>query len=239
MTEKMARTVAGARGVIAGSCYVAQWCCQHNDQVQVVWTGTPASNWRRPEHAKRELIVAWAQSRPAHYVREFALVARVMEKVAAFRGPVRLRLYGWHEGDTSPYLAQLRNAGVEVELVGPLSYRRFIRSLGEVAVGLSPVCPETAFNRGKSFGKILAYLDAKVPVIASDEVDHSAFFDSRSGVVSNDEDVWVASILDLLENPQRREEMSNAAFEAFERTLTTKAAARQVDEFLRSVVRGS
>ncbi|MEY8842268.1 hypothetical protein AB9K41_24835, partial [Cribrihabitans sp. XS_ASV171] len=59
-----------------------------------------------------------------------------------------------------------------MELKPFMSYDEFLASLRDVAVGLSPVHPDSDFSKGKSFGKILAYLDAKVPVICSEAVDH-------------------------------------------------------------------
>jgi hypothetical protein len=236
ISKRIESTVSGALGVIAGSRYIAEWCKNYSDNVSIIWTGAPITKWDRPKHNNRAPIVTWAQSRPAHYTREFAWVTRVMKEVAAARTGVRLRLYGWHDGDTSPHLKELEEHGVEVELYRPLSYSKFVHSLGEVSVGLSPICIDTEFNRGKSFGKILAYLDAKVPVLASDEADHSLFFDNSTGIVSNDERIWVEEILSLLSDHKRRNEMSENAFIKFSDLLSLEAAARKVDMFIRKLL---
>ena len=101
-----------------------------------------------------------------------------------------------------------------------------------MALGLAPLCPESPFSRGKSFGKVLAYLDARVPVIASDAGEHRAFFTERTGVVSNDRDHWVSAACHLLSDGERRGEMAGAAFEAYRRQLSISAAARRLDRIL-------
>lgn len=226
VSARMEATVAQARGVIAGSRYIADWARALNPEVEIVWTGTPVTPGPRPDHRDRPPLVAWAQSRPVRYQREFALVSRVMTAVAARRPGIRLRLYGWHRTDSSEHLDRMERAGVAVERVEPMPYDVFVRSLYDVAVGLAPVCIESPFSRGKSFGKILAYLDAKVPVVASDEVDHPVFFDAGSGVMTNDEAIWAAEIDRLLDDPERRNQMADRAFGAFRERLSLEAATR-------------
>lgn len=233
LTDRIARTCRGARAVIAGSRFIADWCGQSCDRVEVVWTGTPVAPGPRPLHADRAPIVTWAQSSPVRYPLEFDFVTRVVAAAAATRPGLRLRLYGWGPDSGSPHPDRLRAAGVQVETRPPMSYDAFLASLREVAVGLSPICTEDAFSRGKSFGKILGYLDAKVPVIASDEADHAAFFCPETGVIDNDPDVWVRAIGDLLDDPARRQAMADAAFADFETRLSTQAAVTAVDRILR------
>jgi hypothetical protein len=228
--EALARA---ARGVMAGSRFVADWYARFNPMVETVWTGGPVRPGDRLPHAARTSIVTWAQSTPLGYAREFDFVESVALQVRQRRGALRLRLYGWREAADHPRLAPLRKGGVELELLAPMPYDRFVASLEDCAVGLSPIMPVSAFSRGKSFGKILAYLDAKVPVICSDEVDHAAFFNPASGVVSNDPDVWIDSICALLDDTGRREAMADAAFAAYRAQLSTEAAADKVGDFLR------
>jgi len=221
-----------ARGVMAGSSYIADWYARFNPQVATIWTGGPIRSGSRPRHCTRPTIVTWAQSEPMRYPREFDFVEAVALRVRERRGQMRLRLYGWREAFDHPRLTSLREGGVELELMRPIKYRDFVASLEDCAIGLSPVMVENKFSRGKSFGKILAYLDAKVPVICSDQVDHGAFFKAGSGVVSNDPLVWVNEIDHLLDNPERRDATADAAFSSYCADLSTEAAAEKVSAFL-------
>lgn len=104
----------------------------------------------------------------------------------------------------------------------------YLRALDDVALGLAPLCPETPFSRGKSFGKVLAYLDRHVPVIASAAGEHEMLFGPESGVVSNDPDIWCARAAELLTAPPARQAMAEAGFSLFQSRLSTQAAAHRM-----------
>lgn len=224
-----------ARGVIGGSRFIRDWAAERNPNTTVIWTGTPVSPSRPPPQAGRKRVVTWAQAAPLGYVAEFALVHRIMRDVAQRSSPFIFRLYGWDAAPSHPYVDDLRSLGIEVEILPFMPYSDFLRSLRDVSVGLSPIVP-VDFSRGKSFGKILAYLDAGVPVVCSDEADHSLFFTRESGVVTNDHEVWVDAICGLLADPARRQAMVDAAHERFVTELSIEAAARRVDAFLRPLL---
>ena len=233
LTSVMEAAAGGATGVICGSRFIRDWARQFNRNTEVVWTGTPISHGPWPAHADRRKIVTWAQSNPLAYPKEFVFITRLLVSARAQVGPFALRLYGWHAPHDHPSLAPFRDAEIELELRGTLPYDDFVMSLREVAVGLSPVMVQSEFSRGKSFGKVLAYLDAKVPVICSDEADHSEFFDAATGIVSNDFSVWKAGLQMLLTDHTRRQAMADAAHAEFCQRLSTRVAAERVDAFLR------
>jgi glycosyltransferase involved in cell wall biosynthesis len=103
-------------------------------------------------------------------------------------------------------------------------------------VGLSPICTGSPFSRGKSFGKVLAYLDRGVPVVASDEADHALFFTRDTGILSNDPTVWADEIVRLLADPGARQAMADAGARALRERLSVEAAARHVDRALRMLL---
>lgn len=236
LTDRMMRTCAGARGVMAGSRHVAEWCAQWTPNVDVVWTGTELSDGPRPAHADRAPIVTWAQADPHGYPNEFAFVREVLLAARLRLPELTLRLYGWKPGADETMLAPLRAADITVETKPPLSYDDFLLSLCEVAVGLSPISVQSPYSRGKSFGKILTYLDANVPVIASDEGDHSLFFDDASGVISNDPAVWADALVRLLSDPQARDAMAESAARKMEGQLSLSAAIDKVEASLRKAL---
>lgn len=238
LTNVLQRMAGATKGVICGSRYIQNWALEYNPHSIVIWTGTPVSPGPWPDHSERQPIVAWAQSSALGYREEFEFVCNVMKAVTALRGPTGLRLYGWDADVDHPSLQRLREAGVQVETVPFIPYAEFLVSLRGVAVGLSPIWPQ-GFSLGKSFGKILGYLDAKVPVICSDAADHELFFTASSGVVSNDMQVWVDAICDLLDNPAKRSEMSDTAHRAFVDKLSTGQAVRSTHEFLASLVQNA
>ncbi len=224
-------------GVIAGSRYIADWAlAQGARRADVIWTGTPVSDRPRPSQVRRPPVVAWAQTRPMTYTREADLVAKVMGLVARRRSGTVLRLYDWRPGDDPSFADRFRALGLGVDWRPAQPYGAFLASFDDVAVGLAPLCPATPFSRGKSFGKVLAYLDRQVPVVASAACEHPEFFTARTGVMSDDPGIWADEIINLLDNATARQQMADAAFAAFSARLSREAAASRVLAVLSDVM---
>ena len=237
LAQPVRSAMSEVSAVIAGSEYVADWCRNAGAPfVHVVWTGTPPSRNPAPPQSTRPPVVAWAQTRPMTYTREAELVRSVMNKLAACRPDVTLRLYDRQPDDDPGFAETFRGNGYEVQWRRTESYSNFLLSLNDVAVGLAPLSFDSPFSRGKSFGKVLAYLDRGVPVIASDAADHSRLFTPDSAVITNNSDLWVISLDELLGSSEKRESMARAAGQLFTQQLTTQAAATQVDSVLRRVL---
>lgn len=235
-TDVITRTCQTAAGVIAGSRYIRDWCRQHSSKVKVVWTGTPVTGGARPDHQTRAPIVSWAQSSPLGYPMELAFITELDARLRAKGLDYILRLYGVNTPAERESLRARFGAGAKLELLPLMRYDAFLTSLQEVAIGLSPIIPQSVFSRGKSFGKILGYLDAGVPVIASDEADHALFFTAGTGIVSNEIAIWEEAIARLLADPSARNDMARQATSAMQERLSTQAAAAQVDHFLKSLL---
>jgi hypothetical protein len=227
---------AGAVGMIAGSRYIADWGARWQPNVEVIWTGTPRVMKTCSPPSTRAPLVTWAQSDPIAYWREREFVADVLLRVLERRDSVMLRLYGWREDFERSALGRLNDPRIHLQLQAQLPYDRFVASLSDAAVGLSPIIPESLFSRGKSFGKILAYLEARVPVICSDEADHALAFEDGGAIVSNDPDFWADRIVSLLGNPAERDQLADKADEVFNEKLSLEVSARRTAEFLERTI---
>jgi hypothetical protein len=237
LADPVRAAMSDVSAVIAGSRYVGAWCREAGArEVHVVWTGAPVSKAPRRPHTARPPVVAWAQTRPGTYTREAAMVRRVMAALAERHPGITLRLYDRQAGDDPGFATAFGASGLTVEWLKTCSYNDYLGSFDDVSLGLAPLCPETPFSRGKSFGKVLGYLDRMVPVLASDACEHGRFFTPATGIVSNDEAVWVEAAARLLSDAAARQAMADAGFEAFTRDLSLEAAARQVADVLASVV---
>ncbi len=234
LEEPVRAAMPEVAAVIAGSAYVANWCRRAGAaQAHVVWTGSAVSQRRRMPQSMRPPVVAWAQTAPETYMAEADLVLDVMWELSRCLPEVRLRLYDWTPDSAPSFLDRFTQAGIQTEWCERLQYSDYLESLDDVAVGLAPLCPDAPFVRGKSFGKVLGYLDRHVPIIASDACEYGAFFTPQSAVVSNDRGVWVAELQRLLTDAERRQDMADAAFSDFSAQLSLEEVARQVDELLR------
>ena len=228
LAQPVERAMPDVACVVAGSRYVAEWCSARGAETEVVWTGSPVSGAPAPAQSGRPPVVAWAQSSPESYAGEAAWVIEVMRRVSARHPAVRLRLYDRRESGSDAFLARFREAGIAVEWYPSARYRDYLASFGDVRVGLAPIAAGNPFSRGKSFGKILAYLDRRVPVAASDTAEYAAFFDRASGVVSDDPGVWVEEILRLLSDAGARQAMADAAHVRFRTRLSVEESARRL-----------
>lgn len=234
LTPVLESVASYAAAVMAGNCYLRDWALQFNSNVSVVWTGTPLTAAPRPSHRQRAPIITWAQSGPLGYPDELAFCRDIILGVVSRIGPVDFRLYDCEGKENHPVLKDLEAAGVRLQLLPFMKYDQFLASLQQASIGLSPLAGRN-FSLGKSFGKILGYIDARVPVICSDSADHGLFFTSQSGVVSNDPDVWVDAICCLLADPDARDRMAASAYDLALSRLSTEAATRQVHEILSQV----
>jgi hypothetical protein len=242
--EQVEACCRGSLGVIAGSHYVADWCRQFQPRTEVIWTGSPIPAVRaQPRPKSRRPILTWANSDPAQYPREAELVRAVVERLAD-KEKFEFWLFGHRRGADNAFTQGFTSLPIPVKLFEYMPYERFLDSLREVAVGLSPQLRSTEYNLGKSFGKVLAYLTSEVAVVASDAADMPKFFRSgETGMLVKegstfDETVdrWVESTLPLLRDPARRQAMAEAAYDDFVRDLSTKSSTNKVDRFLRETI---
>ena len=233
----------GSVAVVAGSRRMAEVFRQHNSQVSVIWTGTYASQpAAAAANEKRHPVITWAHSVPSLFPGERALLREVLLRLAA-RHKFQFHLYGQKEtepdalGDLRDPLAQ---AGVGVKVFGLLPYRQFIESLGQAAIGLNPVCMDNGWSRGKSFGKVLAYIAAGAAVITSPELDYPLFFrDRENGCFAGSVEEWVESCSHLLEHPQERGRIARQAAADMACRLSSTRAAQLLDGVLRDALRGA
>ncbi|MBN8817106.1 MAG: glycosyltransferase [Sphingomonas sp.] len=239
--EQLPRVLDNMRGctrIIAGSNYIADWCRQHNDAVDVVWTATPVLDAPSRPQAERGPIVSWAASGPTGYPLEADFTIEVMALVAKARSDVRFRLYA--DDGSPPYQAlvdRFRARGVPTETLPTMGYDRFLASLEEVAVGLNPLVNVEGFSAGKSFGKLLGYLHARVPSISHPNGEHPHFFETgRNGYLAETPEQWARIILDLLDDAPLRQRIADAAHDDLLNRLSLRAGTDQVDAILRRAI---
>jgi hypothetical protein len=236
LASPVERAMVDVTAVVAGSAYVADWCrAAGAREAHVVWTGSPMSDRHRPSQIERPPVIAWAQSRPMTYVREADRVREVIAGIAARQPGVTLRLFDRRPGDDPGFAASFQVPGLTVEWAPKCQYSDYLAGFDDVALGLAPLSMESPFSRGKSFGKVLAYLDARVPVIASAAGEHGAFFTPQTGVVSNDTALWIDAACRLLNDGASREQQAAAAFDAYRQQLSTEAATKRLAHILSSV----
>ena len=228
LAAPMETALASVAGVVAGSAYIARWAQERGVAAHVIWTGTIPSH--RPPDAMpaRPPVVAWAQTRPMTYLREAEMVRAAIAQVADRHPGTTLRLYDRQAGDDPGFADSFRTPGLTVEWRATSGYARYLRSFDDVAVGLAPLAPETPFSRGKSFGKVLAYLDRGAAVVASDAGEHGAIFDGRNGRLVRGPVEMAEATLDFLRNPVLQRRTAEAGRATLQSQLSVQASARRM-----------
>lgn len=237
--ERIVRCATDAAAVVGGSRYVSGLLGLHNDLSYVLWTCTPkptAPPVTPPQ--VRAPIVAWAHERPLRYPREADLVQRIMVEVCR-RTSCTFWLFGSNPSDARVWLEPIRQAGGDCVALPLMNYDDYMDKVAESAIGLQPVCLANEFSRGKSFGKVLAYLAGQVAVVASDAVDHPLFFrHGENGFLAGESvEDWVAPIVKLCEDATLRAEIALAGWQDFHTRLTTNVFAHRLDPILREAAR--
>ncbi len=229
-----------AHMVTAGSQNVAAWCRQFNSNVHVVWTGHPMPPARPSvRSSQRKVIVAWAQSDSMKYRDEAAIVQRAMID-AAKPTPFTFRLYGvtpTTRDEANAYLQPMRDAGLTCETREFMPNSEFVASLNEVAVGLHVLAPTSHFAEGKSFGKVLAYLAADVPIVASDLHENPHFFKHRlNGMLVKTHEQYVEAIRELVRDGALRDAIADGGHTSFRDELSIDAIAKRTDTLFRALI---
>lgn len=233
---RIAQCASDAAAVVGGSTFVAQCLGLHNPSAHVLWTCTPKPIRPPPEPPERRPpIVAWAHASPLGYRHEAEFVQRVMTEVCRLTR-CTFWLFGTTESEAQSWFEPLRSAGGTCEAIPPLAYDAYLAKVAESSVGLQPISMHSEFSRGKSFGKLLAYLAGQVAVVASDAVDHPRFFDhGRNGFLAGQAvHDWVDPIVRLIEDHELRGRVARAGWDSFQSRLTTDVFARLLDPILRA-----
>jgi hypothetical protein len=233
--ERIGTIVRSSAHAIAGSEFLAEQFRLYSPDVTVIWTGTYITEvppFTRPAPP----IIAWAASNPFEYQEEAAFVLELWKTLAADGIPFAVMIYTNDTPRARQWLAPLDPFAVPIIIPPRMAYRQFVESLAGVAIGLQPVCTTFAFSRGKSFGKVLAYLAARVPVIASDAVDHSLFFrDGENGILVDTLPDWIAACKRLLNSAADSNRLASAAHADMLQRLTSKRAAELLAQVLTQV----
>lgn len=226
--EVVARVVA-ADAIVAGSRYLAEVFRQHNQDVHVVWTGTYLKPNLASDLRTRPASLVWAPSSAFGYPGELAFVLETVGLLAARRQDFELHIYGVEATRVSEFDAlidPLRRL-IEVTAHPLMPYARFVSSMQAHAIGLQPIVMTNPFSRGKSFGKVLAYLVAGVAVIATDELDHGAFFTNGLDglLMPHDAPRWAEACSQMLDDPELRARIGRDGQHSLEKRLTTQASS--------------
>lgn len=228
----------GSRAAIAGSHYVANFLKQHCRQVEVIWTSSEPLQHSSPPVKADPPVVCWACADPHAMHEEASLVQEVMLGLSD-----HLRCQFWLIGaqDQSKgqaFVQPLIDRGIPCKVFPFMEYGKLLKTLEKVSIGLAPLLiDKSPFSAGKSFGKVLAYLNAYTVVVASDCAEYPLFFRNReNGILISDPSEWVKSVEFLLSHPDQVRHMGEQAKQDYLTRLSVQEAARRTDSLFRQVL---
>lgn len=226
----------GSQGAIAGSRYVASFLNQYCEQVKVIWTGSKPLDHTDGLEKVDPPVIAWACSDPFRYAEEGKLVQEILTSL-----PNNIHCQFWLIGvqdfnKGSDFIQPIIDHGISCKLIPFLPYSKLLDELKKVTIGLAPLLPEESpFSAGKSFGKVLTYLNTNAVVIASNCVDHPLFFrEGVNGFLASTISEWTQAIEFLLDNPQARLGIAEKAKSDYLERLSVQACAAITDTTLRN-----
>ena len=195
------RSVKIADMVIVGNSYLANHARKFNNNVKILPIGLNVSEYQVqdscPSDGKIRLV--WIGSGTTlSYLEQ---LKPVFEEIGSRFDNVILRIIGDDFFD-------LKNMEVEKR-----KWSKETRAFGLVTadIGLAPL-PDNRFTRGKCSFKVLEYSSAGLPVIASPVgTNPEHIIDGSTGFLADNATQWADKIVRLIENPDLRKQMANAA----------------------------
>jgi glycosyltransferase involved in cell wall biosynthesis len=229
--------MVNSAGVIAGSSFVADFARRYNSRVEVIWTGSTPVKYR-PAQKLMPPVVAFAVSNASWYPEECALVMSALSRIRS--KDWQYWLFGVNDpGVGHGAIKDLQDRGIVCRTFPFMNYPKFLKTMEMVSIGLAPIVPSNAPHiAGKSFGKILSYLNCRAPIVASNFADHPLFFENGiNGYLASSPAEFAECIDLLLSNSELREQIAERAYKDYIDRLSTHAAAKKTDIFIRELMR--
>lgn len=226
--------------VIAGNEFVSTWCKQYNSNVVKTWVPhAPRKTTPTIPNAQRSNIIMWAPGDPIGYTTESEFITKIIIELQSQRDDFEFWMTGcknkeWAADFAKPLLAK----GVQLKQFGYFQqYSKYLDAIAQSPIGLHPVRLENEYAHGKSFGKILSYINCDTTVITDPVPDHSDFFKHQTnGMLAGSVQEYAQSITYLLNHPNERQTMANQAYEDFLKQLSTPVAAQTLDLAIRKAI---
>lgn len=196
-----ARTIKLADTVIAGNSYLADHARKYNNNVEVLPTGLDVDSYDiqtdRLDDGKVRLV--WIGSKSTlMYLEE---LKKVLEEIGRRFDNVVLRII-------CDAFFELQN--MEVEKVN-WTLESQSQKLRESDIGLA-FLPDDNFTRGKCGFKILQYMAASLPVVASPVgINRDLVKNGVSGYTADNKDQWISALNELISDKKIRQRMGKAA----------------------------
>ena len=208
--DKYPKLLRNASFVITGNEHLASWARQHQDRVHVIPTCVPVQDYTaKQDYALGTLPeIGWVGlTSNLPYVAQISpLIREPLEKFGA-----RIHILSGQPGDLQM-----------PSLFTPWSLQKEQEIIQGFDIGVMPL-PTNGFTRGKCGLKILQYMAAGIPVVASAVgVNQTIIQDGINGILIHDSSEWAPAIERLLEDKALRQALGSAGRETAKSLYSTE-----------------
>ncbi|MEZ0230314.1 MAG: glycosyltransferase family 4 protein [Planctomycetota bacterium] len=227
LQDKIARLIGAAAAVTAGSRYLEAYARTRNDRVFHVPSVIDAARYtpRASYDGAGPVRIGWIGTPMTQFL--LAPAAEALAVVARERS-VRLVLVGAAPGTTV--------SGIETEVL-PWREEEETERVRSFDVGIMPLTDEP-FHRGKCGYKLVQYMGAGVPSVASPVgANEDVIVPGETGFLARTTDEWVEKLRALADSSDLREKMGRSGRRRVEDVLSVERAATRLAEVFRSVAR--
>ena len=200
--QKLVPTISGARAIMAGSRYLADYAQRFNPRVFVVPTVVDMDRYavsQPPGSSNGTFTIGWIGSPSTSAY--LPLIAPALTRLAA-EGPVKLIATGARP-------MQIPDVDVEVR---SWSEQTEVRDLCEADVGVMPL-PDEPWARGKCAFKLIQYMAVGLPTVCSPVGANAEVVTPETGLFATGPDEWVTALKALRDDPPLRRRLAAAGHE--------------------------
>ena len=208
LRHKIPRLIAAAEAVVVGNNYLAQYARQFTRNVCVIPSVVDLSRYpvSRTKSVSEEIIIAWIGiPATAEFLKP---LLPVFHKLQDKYPQLRFRFIGAG--------SQFPANGLNADLPD-WSQQTETDLLAESDIGIMPL-PDTQFTRGKCGLKLIQYMAAHLPVVASPVgANCEIVVEAENGFLANGNEDWFAKLSVLIDNPALRRKFGAAGRKRVER----------------------
>lgn len=214
--ERVARTIASCAAVVAGNVFLRSYAGPRNAMVAVIPTPYPDLGGPPASRAPGPPVIVWIGNVGNEEYLE--LVREPLERLARKHEFV-LRVIG------SPEASRLRMEGVNVEVLEWREDREREWLLGS-SIGIMPL-HDREYERGKCSFKLVQYLSAGMPVVASPiGMNTEVVKQGENGFLAANSAQWYEALDRLLGDSALRHSMGARGYSGYRRHFTPAANAQ-------------
>ncbi len=222
-TIRFGRALGIADAVVGGNDYLLSLCQGFNGKCMALPSPVPFPVPSREQFPENSVVrIGWLGSRGN--LRELALLKGVLQRLSKRREFVLTVISD----------AEFQSEGVQVENI-PWTLSGQEEALAQLDIGLMPLA-DTPWTRGKCSYKLLQYMAAALPALASGVgMNKEVIRHGENGFLATGDDEWERLLEKLLDNAALRRQLGKAGQQSIKENFTYEICARKLLSFCEEV----